>query len=343
MQNLSPLAQLRAVVSRILDTDKQAYGELFTACNELYTLLMQLTDTNENDELNRENISLQTGNALGLTWAAMCIKEFARTKEFMDGVYEAVSDLLPQKAGKPVKVLYAGTGPFATLILPLITHFSSEQVQFILLDINEKSLACLQKMFALLELEGYVHHIEQVDATAYSLPAGEEVDIFITETMLNALRKEPQVAICMHIVPQLPPHVVMIPEQITLQVGFLDTKQRATNDTTDVNNGVHVLDTIFVFDKELIQQHAPNYQQQPLPFSFLPVTVDIPHEPAEKSQSLYIFTDITIYKEARLTLNRCSLNLPMRVANLTQPLPTAVTLQYQISEMPGIQHTFLTS
>lgn len=340
MLSLSPLAQLRAVVSRILDTDKQAYGELFTACNELYTLLIQLTDTDETAEQNKQDISLDTGNALGLTWAAMCIKEFARTKEFMDGVLEAVSDLLPQKAGKPVRVLYAGTGPFATLILPLITRFSSEQVQFTLLDINAQSLACLQKMFALLELEAYIHHIEQVDATAYTLPAGEQVDVFITETMLNALRKEPQVAICMHIVPQLPPNVIMIPEQIILHAGFLDAKQTTTNNTIDANHSVHVLDTIFVFDKKLIQQYAPQYQAGKLPFYFLPTEVDIPRELAENLRTLYIFTDITIYKQARLTLNQCSLNLPMRVANLTQPLPTAVTLQYQISEMPGVQYAF---
>ncbi|TAE08630.1 MAG: hypothetical protein EAZ95_16955 [Bacteroidetes bacterium] len=144
----------------------------------------------------------------------------------------------------------------------------------------------------------------------------------------------------MHIVPQLPPDVVMIPEQITLHAGFLDAKQTTTNNTIDANHSVQVLDTIFVFDKELIQQYAPQYQAGKLPFYFLPTVVDIPRELAENLRTLYIFTDITIYKQARLTLNQCSLNLPMRVANLTQPLPTAVTLQYQISEMPGVQYVF---
>ena len=76
----------------------------------------------------RNDVYGETGMALGTLWAALCVDDMIRTKMFVKGLIEAVEDIMKKKEG-PVHILYAGTGPFATLILPTLASYTSDQVQ----------------------------------------------------------------------------------------------------------------------------------------------------------------------------------------------------------------------
>jgi hypothetical protein len=336
---MSHLLHIHSITNRILNTEKNTSGELFTCCSELHKALLQVTGIDVEEDNNRETFSLNSGDAIGLTWAAMCIQDYMRTKRFMDGIYEATGDMLKITTGRPVHILYAGTGPFATLLLPLITRFSEQQIQFTLLEVNEPSFNCLQKLVSTLQLEKYICRIEKADATTWKLPSNEPVDIFISETMQQGLEKEPQVAICMNIVPQLPSNTIIIPEQITLAAALIDLQERIRKKFghNSSANAVHLLNTIFTLNKETIMQHAAASQQAGETSPAFPATVaTIPAEIAASHQLLYLLTDIVIYKQEKLLMDQSQLTTPLKLADLSQQLPAKIKFQYHTGKKPGI-------
>ncbi len=103
------LTRVHTLTDRILDAETFAYGELYDACNGMYTTLVEITETDANSDANRKDIKLESGNALGPIWAAMCITDLMRTKRYLDGILKATEDAVNSKKDKPVHILYAGT------------------------------------------------------------------------------------------------------------------------------------------------------------------------------------------------------------------------------------------
>ena len=80
------------------------------------------------------------GLAISPTQAAMCAGEFQRTAVFLRGLHDAIASVIERKPSEPVRVLYAGSGPYATLAVPLMTVFPPEAVRFTILDIHPVSI-----------------------------------------------------------------------------------------------------------------------------------------------------------------------------------------------------------
>ncbi|MEP6793639.1 MAG: hypothetical protein ABJB16_04885 [Saprospiraceae bacterium] len=335
------LSQIHSISNRILDAEINEYGELFSACDELYKTLLHINNLDSLDEKNREHLSLDSGEALGLTWAAMCIKDIMRTKRFMDGIYAAVTDILLIHPEKTIHILYAGTGPFATLVLPLTARFIPKQLQFTLLEVNETSFTSLQKLVTILHLEKYIHRLEKADATKWTLPANEHIDIFITEAMQQGLKSEPQVAICMNIVPQLSMETIMIPQQITLAAALLNEPERMLEKSIPgrLIKSIYTLGTVFNLTKETILTLAKSYQQSNEPeFTFPGKTLVIQADMVEHYPILYLLTNIRIYKEVRLWIDESPLSMPLKLADLRKHLPGEIKFQYRSGKNPGMQH-----
>lgn len=340
MNSVTTLSQIHSITNRILDAKSNAYRELFSTCDELYNSLLRINEINSLDEKNRGHLSLESGAALGLTWAAMCIKDIIRTKRFMDGIYAAVKDILRVHPDKTIHILYAGTGPFATLILPLTARFSAQQLQFTLLEVNESSYNSLQKLVKILHLEKYIHLLEKADATKWQLQAGEHIDIFICEVMQGGLKSEPQVAICMNIIPQLSPGTIMIPQQIILDAALINEKIRM-NERFQAGappDSIQYLDTIFILRKETILAHVAASQQageKDFPFPekhiFIPIDI-ISHHP-----SLFVLTELQIYDQEKLLIDESQLTIPLKLTRFSEPYPNEIKIQYQTGNQPGIQ------
>ncbi len=339
---MSVPSQITSIISRILAAQPDAYGELFESCEELYTSLLEITGFDSNEEKNRENLPLQTGEAIGPTWAAMCIRDLMRTKKFIDGIYQATVHKLQYTSGWPIHILYAGTGPFATLGLPLIAKFNHKEIQLTLIEVNEKSFHCLKKLIKSLQIEKYIHHLENADATEWKLPLNQSVDIFICEAIQQGLRTEPQVAICLNILPQLQPDTILIPEKVELSAALMNIQQRMKDklELNASNPAIHILEPVFTLNKEFIHAYSKQFHEsKESSFHFQATITSIPLKVAECHPTLCILTDIVIYKHHRLLIDESPLTLPMTLMDLSQDPSREINFQYGIGRNPGLRFT----
>lgn len=148
--------------------------------------------------------------------AANCMLDFERTITFIRGLFDAIKESQKRNPGKRISVLYAGCGPFATLILPMTTEFSSKEVGFTLVDIHEESINYVKKIIEELGIQDYFDDIVHADATKYK--PEKQPDIVLTETMGRALLFEPHLAITENLKKTLGEKGILIPENISLGV-----------------------------------------------------------------------------------------------------------------------------
>jgi hypothetical protein len=158
---------------------------------------------------------LESGLAISPTAAALCVRELFRTTAFVRGLGNAINDLL--RPDRPVRVLYAGCGPYASLAVPLMAVFSREQASFTLLDIHQN---CLDDASKLIDSLGFSDRVDGsfcADATRFRIPPALMPDIIVSETMSVTLHNEPQVAIERNLLAQAP-DAVMVPERVSVEL-----------------------------------------------------------------------------------------------------------------------------
>ena len=164
------------------------------------------------------------GLAISPTQAAMCAGEFQRTAIFLRGLHDAIAEAVELKSPEPVRVLYAGSGPYATLAVPLMTVFPPEKVRFTVLDMHPVSIASAKSVVHRLGLDRSVAAYVLADACEYTIPGDAIPDILLSETMSAALEREPQVAIMRHLLGQAP-DAVIVPESVRVEAFLVDTSK----------------------------------------------------------------------------------------------------------------------
>ena len=169
---------------------------------------------------------LDSGLALSPAEAALCARQPLRTIVFIRAVLAAIDTQAATTSG-PVRVLYAGCGPFAPLALPLMAMLGPERAVFELLDIHEASLGHVRALVESLDLSACVDGYVQADATRHHLDPARAPHVIVTETMNAALRTEPQVAIARHLVAQAP-NALLVPARVTVSACLLDPAAELT-------------------------------------------------------------------------------------------------------------------
>lgn len=319
------LSNLKSITETLI-ADKSSPLQIRNACAELLGIFCCITGFDETDVVNNEHLQTAGGQAVSPTSAAVCIRDFMRTRVFMRGLKEAVSTRLQAQPDKAVTVLYAGTGPFATLLLPLVTIFKATQLKMLLLDINPASIAYLQLIIRYFKLEPYIIQVVETDAVTYQVPAAIQPDIIVSETMMPSLKTEPQVSIVVNLVAQCP-QALLIPQQIEITAALLSSK-------LEEKDRVIPLQKVFDLTREtalvMAQRQGPAllFPEQRLPVEKLP---------APYWSRLVLLTDIVVFKEEKLGFNDCSLTLPEKVYNLhaIKNWPCVFDIQYRIFPKPG--------
>ncbi len=176
---------------------------------------------------------LAQGLAICPEAAAQCTLDYQRSLVFIQAVYSALQDLLQTPHAKPVQVLYAGCGPYATLILPLISHFDKDEIDYYLLDIHPSSLSSVENLLSVFGLDQHSVHLLNENACEYQHP--EALDLILSETMQHSLEHEPQFQVTANLAPQLAKQGIFIPQCIEVSLHLSKAPESETLDSSQAS------------------------------------------------------------------------------------------------------------
>jgi hypothetical protein len=224
---------LPAVLSAIVDVllgRGMAAEELARAAADLYECLS--APVRDFVSVQGEGTALPDGLALSPTLAAECTKDAVRTAVLLRAVNAALHDALQRFPGETIDVVYAGTGPLAPLLIPLMPRFAAHPVRFTFIDVHAaavEAVGIVAEHFG----AGRIDFIT-ADATRYEHP--RPIHLLITETMQRALTREPQVAIVRQLAAQLAPGGIVVPESVRVELRGGDYAQTLLDLRAEVAN-----------------------------------------------------------------------------------------------------------
>jgi hypothetical protein len=319
-------------ITQILLEPEDNYVIVKSASDALYDLFIEISELNEEDELNKIDHILPDGKAIGTVWAGMCVKEFMRTKRFISGIYKAIKQAQLCFPEVPIHILYAGTGPFGTLLISLTSMFTSKEIRITMLEINKDSIKCLEKVIHALKVEEYIEEIIICDAAHYKANQLKPIHMVVTETMQSALKKEPQVAITRNLAPQMVKGGILIPENIVIDAVLFDYKKYMDwmlGDKEAEKEFYYPLKTIFTLDKESVLDED----------LFGELYANLPEVMEDRYKKIILFTKIRVFDSEVLTFQQSSLNLPVPVLDIDgrKDSGSKVGFWYHFGEQPGFQ------
>lgn len=313
------LDRLNRATQTILDT-KASYGNVKNAVDGLADLFAELTGFTP-DSMNvtqTADVALEAGAALNPHDAAMTLRDFQRTAQFHRGIRAAIDRLLAANDERPLRIGYAGCGPYGSLIVPLLPLYSADDVRCHFLEINEQALASCRRLVAALGLGGSVAEYWLGDATRYR---GGPFHLVVIEAMQRALDKEPHVAIAANMATQLVEDGILVPERVRLTAVLLDPgREFGEGARSRVELGV-------VYELDRGSAGEP---------TGAPATITIPSD-KPPSHELWILTQITTF--AGFTLGDYDSGLTMPVAAPLSRQPRAgerVRFWYELCKHPHL-------
>ncbi|MCO6149572.1 hypothetical protein [Flavobacterium sp. NRK1] len=325
------IKKLNSIVKSILKARTES--DIILSTQLLSSFYNEINIYNLSDD---NQITIKGGVALSGLHAANCLDDYMRTALFLKGTFKAITKLHNLFPRRPVNILYAGTGPYATLLLPLLTQFN--KINIIFLDINDTSIKFLKKLISILGLENLSYRFIIADATTYNIPSDFIVDLVITETMHYGLTSEPQVAIVKNIMSQTPSHTMLIPQEIHIDLAYTYfAKEPFLKNNPDALKGCNNLqpyehrkfvDRLFTIQKDLFKGFLTNATCITSKFYNLPL--DFTNSP-----DICVFTTITIFEDIVLKTAESLITNPYCITSIYNLRGFKnIQLTYDFSEVP---------
>lgn len=274
------------------------------------------------------------GWAVSPTQAAMCARDYRRTHAFARGLALAIDDVRRRHAGRSVRVLYAGCGPWALIALPSMAALPRGAATFTLLDAHADSIDSVEALVRNAGLDDVVDGIALADAAAWTIPPPRLPDVIMTETMNVLLAREPQVAITRHLLKQAP-EAILVPQSVRLDALLVDPERERPRFSADGQGEMPVPDrvelgTIFEVSRETVAGWPDS--GEPLPAARIQIPVD-----ADSRYALRLFTHIETFGGERLDAYESWLTQPRPFPDLVTPEPGAtIEFRYVLGGTPGL-------
>lgn len=296
--------QLEDITKIILNSTSIA--EEISAVRSLSVFFQNIILKEHSFHSKKNEVITTNGIAISSFDAAICLDEHIRTARFLKGVSSAIKELQIRFPGQKITILYAGCGPYAPLLLPLLSVLDPDNIEAILLDINSESIDSVNNILSVLEPHNYKIQTLQADAITYKKPESWPMHLLISETMFEALTREPQVAITMNLVPQLISNGILIPEEINIDLAYTffakepflksETNETVSPECFNLPEYQHrkIVDQLFSLNKEL------NFlnELEDDPHVFESKDFDIPKD--ELRPDICIFTRLKIFGDIEL-------------------------------------------
>lgn len=221
---------------KIILNEESEFDSIKNSIDKVYSEYYIITDIVKTQSNRNHGTILENGEALAAPTAAGCVFDYHRTTKFLRGVYATINNQLNSHENKKVKVLYAGTGPFASLLFPLLPILCEDDLEITLIDFHQDSVDAINKIIKHFGFEKFIKSIHKCDATKFIPPEGEKYDVLISETMRHALILEPQVAITLYLSQFLTDDGVLIPEKININAIITNSQAELSCSTSGWKN-----------------------------------------------------------------------------------------------------------
>lgn len=323
--------ELKNLVSILLNKDSY-HDELLNATkllSEFFESFSDISTKSSHLELEEDSnhIYLDLGVAISPLDAAICTNEYMRTTKYIRGVYEAINDLLLKFQDKKIHILYAGCGPYATLIIPILSFFDSEKLEVSFLDIHKSSLNSVKNIISGLGFEDFVSEYIQEDATKYKV--SKDIHLIITETMKAAFDDEPQISITLNLLPQLHKEGIFIPKRVVVRLEKAYYKMINKNNILSKEKKSEYLCDVINMDtsSEIKKEDVITSKQY------------IINDDIDEKMQLQFTTTIHIYENNILKENECSLNIPKIIKLKQKPsIGDKFNFDYIFDNKPKIKY-----
>jgi hypothetical protein len=297
------------------------YYRITRGINCLYEKFSGATQIFAGDLTDEYMKQTQHGKVVTPIHAAHCLKDIARTTHFLRGIHKAIEYYF--RTNSCVLILYAGCGPYATLLTPFTALYRSDQLQFTFLEIEEISFRAINKLYDDWGLRPYLEEARLTDATDPEIQFNGFFDIILSETMQVGLKNECQVPITRNLVRFLKHGGTFIPQQIKLDV-FLTGKKRDP--------------LIPDSDEKLPVGTAYNFDFRHLPE---PAAESILKIPTNDMQYLKLYTTIHLFEDEKLTAYQSGLTLPLILDRSVTKTERSVRFWYKEGTKPQLEFEYL--
>lgn len=277
--------------------------------------------------------------AISPVQAARCLQETVRTQAFLQGISAAIKNKLAQH--NVVNILYAGTGPYGLLLLPLLAILKDKRISATLIDIHPENISALKTVITALEIDEYITQIEVADATTWQAENNETYDLIISETMNTLLKCEPQITIFSHLQQFLKPDGQLIPQRI--KIGAQLIAAESEQKTSELSDSDHIQKILPAIDLGCFFQCDKNSTAALHNGEMGCLTGEINLPEAFNTRcykTLRFTTTIDVYADHHLTENQCSLNMPIFYHDLKLQVGGSIHYEYQLTNNPSFIFDF---
>ncbi|MFY8274169.1 hypothetical protein AAEU32_08590 [Pseudoalteromonas sp. SSDWG2] len=323
--------ELRALSARvckqILKTPEHSKEDL---APQLATLFEAYSHVYQQAGIAKAERSLQFINEHGLVMAPdYCIhtiKDTLRVSGFIRAIDSAIAALLNSDQSK-VFIAYPACGPFAPLLLPLLSYYreqglSEETLQVTLIDIQPGAIKSLRALVTELGLQPYIQQMYCGDACAYNSPM--LFDLVIIEAMQHGFSREGHLAIATHFAKQLSINGYLIPQNIDvhamLSVAQQEYVEQWQNESTeadtinqkhaDIANSRTELGVVFSINAHTLRNLEQQLCDDSTMVKAAALTVPYFTQHAQK-QTLSLYTEISLFADQSLRLYDSGITHPL--------------------------------
>lgn len=308
-------------IAFILKKNNTDYEELTQAIFNFKSIVQFYSELSLENQIYKEDLYGNRGKSIGTTWAAMCLEDMIRTKIFIKGIFKAIEKI---KTTAPIHILYAGTGPFATLLLPILASYSPSELQATLIEINPHSFDCMQKLIKKIGFEDHIIAFENKDAMTYSINSKFPVDIILSETLQAGLSKEQQVPITLNLLKQVSQNTILIPEKISLDICLINYLKFTESGFPETkHDSIKKLETLIEINN---QSHNKLNISSPIVAKKM---FTLSKEDFINFTNIALLTNITVFENEKIKCNESGLTVPVLLESITeQQEKTTFTVSY---------------
>ena len=217
-----------AVAEEVLLADEVDKKALDEKLEQLFTLQRKTyLGANIPSSLRKRQFICSSGLIMSPDYCITTIRDSLRIRSFMRGVHQAVKARF--RKHNYVHIVYPACGPFAPLLLPLISYYQQQglytanDIGVTLIDAQKGATLSLEALIDSLSLKDYIKDIICLDANQFR--TDNPIDIVVLEAMQHGFSREGHLSLARHFASLLPDDGIMLPKEISISA-VLNVGQR---------------------------------------------------------------------------------------------------------------------